>query len=346
MSSSISSSDDPAASRTPWRAWIRTFFSTAVTGIVALYAAVVLVDPYSTGRFAIFDGIDVAISNRVLGNVGRVRDSRFDAAIVGNSHAARFEPAVLDAASGRRFVQLSVPGIGPTEELVMARAFLAHHHGQGVALLLGIDHFWCRSESEDVLTDPGFPRWLYEPAPPLEYLRNIFSPIAVQATLQRLAIRLFDASPPARADGYFGREPTAPAGLMDRAVAEPRPVDAPPADTPFPELDRLAALVAAMDPQTSLVLFMPPYYVSHVPLEGSAAATRLDTCKARLAAIARRLPHGVLIDYMRVGDVNRTPDNFIDGTHPRDHVIRAIAADIGPVLRGEGQSAVGESGGN
>jgi len=130
---------------------------------------------------------------------------------------------------------------------------------------------------------------------------------------------------------------------MARVVAEPRPVEARPVETPFPQLDRLAALVATMDAQTRLVLLMPPYYVSHIPMPGSAAAARLEACKERLAAIARTLPHGVVVDYMRADDVTDNPDNFIDATHARDHVIRELEADLGPVLRGDARAGIAGS---
>ena len=76
--------DDTDSARL-WRRWIRVFvLTTAILGGV-LYAGVVLVDPFSTGRFSLSQGVDNATRNprRVKGGVARV--DRFDAAILGST---------------------------------------------------------------------------------------------------------------------------------------------------------------------------------------------------------------------------------------------------------------------
>lgn len=307
-----------------------------------LYATVVLVDPFSTGRFSIFDTVDIAISDRMLAGAGRVRDSRFDSAIIGNSHAERFDPRRLDELTGRRFVQLSVPGLGLPEQMVMARAFLSHHQGPGLALLWVIDHFWCHSAQEPTLTKSDFPTWLYESSR-IDYLRRIYSTDALQATAHRLAIRLFNAPPPARSDGYVEREPVMPPGWIAREIGAPRPVQAMPATDPFPDLDRLDELISGINQHTAVALVFPPYYLSKLPEAGTAAAARLDACKARVAGIAQRHARGTMIDFMRADDVAHDPGNFFDPTHVRDRVIRTMEVDIARSLRIDGTSDPGPS---
>lgn len=330
MNSSTSSSDAPL-----WRHWIGSFCVVAVAGLIVLYATIVLVDPFSTGRFAVFDTVDIAISDRMLAGVGRARDSRFDAAIIGNSHAERFNPRRLDDLTGRRFVQLSVPGLGPPEQMVMARAFLSHHQGPRLALLWVMDHFWCHSAQEPALIHPNFPTWLYESSR-IDYLRRIYSIEALQATAHRLAIRLFNAPSPWRLDGYVERAPVMSPGWIAREINAPRPVQAPPATEPFPSLDRLDELLSRINQHAVVALVLPPYFLSKIPESGTPAAARLDACKARLADIAQRHAHGEMIDRMRADNVARDPGNFLDATHMRDQVVRDMEVDIAPVLRIEG----------
>ena len=135
MSSSTSSSDQGAAG---WRGWIATFLAVLAGGLTVLYLFVLAADPFSTGHFGLFEGVDIAISSRSFSNAGRARDPRFDAAVIGNSRGARFSPAHLDALTGHRFVQLSVFATGPNEELAIAGAFARHHNGSPATLLWAI----------------------------------------------------------------------------------------------------------------------------------------------------------------------------------------------------------------
>jgi hypothetical protein len=63
-------------------------------GLVRLYAFVAVMDPFSTGRFTLIKGVDIAISARAWSHAGRVRDARFDGAVFGNSRTARFAPNI------------------------------------------------------------------------------------------------------------------------------------------------------------------------------------------------------------------------------------------------------------
>src|SRR5690349_18612858 len=144
MNSSTSVSD---GERIQWRRWLLTFlFCFAGCGAV-LEPFVVLCDPYSTGRFTPFGGVDIAISERVLANAGRARDEAFDSAIIGNSHATRLQPELLDSLSSRRFVQLAVPGLGPFDQLAMADAFAQAHGEKTKAIVFILDYFWCEPDA-------------------------------------------------------------------------------------------------------------------------------------------------------------------------------------------------------
>ena len=76
-----------AYDRPQWRTWLLVMLSLSVSFSAALYAVVVLVDPFSTGRFALTHRVDFATSNTRLANAGLVRDTQFDATIIGDSTA-------------------------------------------------------------------------------------------------------------------------------------------------------------------------------------------------------------------------------------------------------------------
>ena len=332
MNSSISGSDisgaDAASPR--WRKWIGTFCAVLIGGIVVLYLTVVLVDPFSTGRFGIVGGTDVTISDKAWANAGRSRDPQFDFAIIGNSHA-RFEPNRLDAITGHRFVLLTAAGTGSKEQIAAARAFLRHHHGLPIGLLWVLDYYWCTTDESLPSRNPDFPFWLYD-SNNLEYLTSVFSSQAVQATFHRIGIRLLGAPPAGRADGYTPNG-VLPTDAMTRVIAATRPTHAPTSDTPFPSADRMEAFLAQTGADVRLILMFTPNYISFIPEPETAAARRLAACKQRFKAMAEQRPHATFLDYMRDDDVARDPGNFLDATHARDPVFEMLEADIARAVR-------------
>jgi hypothetical protein len=71
----------------PWRRWLVAFLATTAVVGIAVYLAIVLIDPFATGRFTPVGRIDLASGNPRLDKAGLVRDLRFDAAIFGSSTA-------------------------------------------------------------------------------------------------------------------------------------------------------------------------------------------------------------------------------------------------------------------
>jgi hypothetical protein len=331
MSSSISGSDDRSVGA--WTRWLASFAVTLGVGFFALYLLVLICDPFSTGRFTPLHGIDIAISQRALANAGRVRDPSFDAAIIGNSYATRFEPDRLNGLTRLRFVQLSIPGFGPDDQLTLARAFLRAHDGAAKAFVVFFDQYWCATNDADMLRYPRFPDWLYQ-NDDLAYLTHLFTIDAVQAALHRIAIRLGFAPEPARRDGYY---PVEQRGIwrperVAKLTTAKRPTAAPSSARIFPALDRLDALARSLDPKTALVLVLLPYHVSALPEPGTDAADWIDACKRRMRAIAQPRPRTEFLDWMVDGAVARDAANFWDATHARDHVIRSVEASIAEAL--------------
>jgi hypothetical protein len=301
-----------------------------IGGLLVLYLTVVLVDPFSTGRFGILDGTDVTISDKAWANAGRSRDPRFDFAIIGNSHA-RFEPTRLDVITGHRFVLLTAAGTASKEQIAAARAFVRHHGGLPIGLVWVLDYYWCMTDEGPLARNPDFPFWLYD-SNDLEYLASVFSPQAVQATFHRIGIHLLGARAAGRPDGYTPNG-VLPAEAMTRVIAARRPTMTTVPDWLFPSADRMEAFLAQMDPNVRLILMFTPNYISFIPEPGTAAERRLQACKQRFKTMAAQRPHTTFLDYMRDDEVARDPANFQDATHARDHVFEMLEPDIARAVR-------------
>ena len=60
-----------------YRHWIVRFLATLICGLSVLYMMVLLCDPYSTGRFSLFSGIDMSISGLPFLNIGKASGAPF-----------------------------------------------------------------------------------------------------------------------------------------------------------------------------------------------------------------------------------------------------------------------------
>ena len=67
--------DENLGEARPWRRWLVAFLATVVVLGVTVYAAVVLIDPFATGRFTPIRSIELASNNPRLLKAGLVRAS-------------------------------------------------------------------------------------------------------------------------------------------------------------------------------------------------------------------------------------------------------------------------------
>ena len=304
-----------------------------------MFGFVVVMDPYSSGQFTLHDRVDIAEHNALYANVGRVRDPQFNAALFGNSHVQRIEPARLDEATGRRFVMLGMSGTTPSEHQFMMRNFDRLHRGESPALVLVLDDLSCNRIERPTHI---LPRWLYEGSN-AEYLMRILSPTAVISSFRRLAILLGLGHEVGRADGF-----TAPwlaanftRGKLDMLSAA-RPTEDAGADEPFPVLDGLAGTLDQLDRSDAVLLVFSPVFRSMLPVPGSRADARLAACKKRVGIIAAGRPNTDVMDFRVDDETAADPDNFFNSTHYNDDIARTLADKIGgrlaPML-GKNQSS-------
>jgi hypothetical protein len=303
-----------------WRGFVIAFLLTLGLGVVVIMMLVVVADPYDSGRFGVHWDIGIVDESPRTADVSRGRDPNFNAAVIGDSRGQLLDPKRLSARTSWNFVQLSVPGSGPREQLTIFRWFLQHHGGKG-AVVLTTDDVWCTENPALPLVEP-FPFWLY--GSDLDYALHVLRGEALDRSWRRimLAAGHRTASDPA---GYWdyeiGRvwhfappEPPAPLDVASLAPHEPQRV--------FPAVEQLKALLAKSNDQVSLVMMFPPVFAIALPLRGSAEAETIAQCKGALAALSQR--YGTFIDFLADGDMARDPVNFMDQTHYRAAVARRL----------------------
>jgi hypothetical protein len=327
MNSFISNSEAGAANG--WAGWIALYLTSLAGATLALYAFVVLLDPFSTGQFTPIDSIDIAFSGRAEANAGRVRDPAFDSAILGNSIATRIQPEQLNGSNNRNFVTLAIPGLGPGDQLALARSFVRGHTDRVRTMVFMLETSWCTTRDTEMYHYPQFPNWLYA-GDGIAYLRKIFSVDATQAAFHRAGIRLGLAPDAARRDAYVA-SPEFPVWRPQRLPV--RPDAAPPKPWTFIALDRLQDFRRRIGSDVDLIMYFVPFHVSMLPQPGSDAHSFVDACKTRAQSIAAVGPRTILIDRLQEDEIARDLNNFYDAKHVRDNVVRMMEAEIAAAIR-------------
>ena len=311
-----------------WRVWLAVFFATALVTAAMLSAALLVLDPYGTGRLTPIQRTDIATDQHAFANAARVRDPRFNAAIIGNSRAMRIAPYQLDAMTGRSFVSLAVPGVGPLEQVSIAAAFVRNHDEREITLVWGLGDEWCRSHYEPL----PFPQWLYDRSH-VGYLANLLKPSTIRLAIRRAQIMLGLSPPAAPADGY---ERLHPYWLRQPDVAAVRAINAPAfgeaPDMPTPYIDRLADLIRSLGDDDHALLLFPPIFANTIPPAGSSAERRMLACKLSVKEIAANRPNIQFLDMQQATPTTRDPSNFLDAVHYIDSVARVVEQAIAATL--------------
>jgi hypothetical protein len=309
-------------------AFVTVFFG----GIGLIYAFLLVVDPWDTGRFPTPMPPGVSDIERRTATASRGRDPRFDSAIFGNSRTYSIDPEKLSMATGYEFVSLGTSDAGPREELLVTRYFLQFHPNPK-AIVFSTDERWCGHDPSVPMLNL-FPFWLYRGN--LEYLANLLSTRTIRAAQFRIKMvmgQLTQTDPRGYLDYEVGRTwsfhpPAAP------AVAPPasEPVQA---NASFPGIELFDGLLAELPRETRFILLMPPLYHTALPRPGSQEAADLLACKA---ALAHRLGRqGVaFLDYQLDDPISHDPRNFMDMKHYRNNVARIIEDGIISAFTGTG----------
>jgi hypothetical protein len=327
MNSSISSSDNPSE----WGRCLATFLGVVVLGACLIFAFMIVVDPYDSGRFGLLGIEGVDDRTAATANASRARDPHFDSAIIGNSTGQRLSPAELSDATGLHFVQLVAPGADPRGQLAILDFFLRHHQRVGAVVIVA-DTLWCRHDPLPQPENP-FPFWLYGEST-LAYAGRLFSWRALDHAFQRTAIGLgsrkrYDS------DGSFNYEDHFPPGKHPVVASQQNaaPAFTGTIDNPFPVAAMLAAVIKKLAADVSVVVLMPPTFYTSIPPAGSRGAAEQQACKAAFKPIVAGRPHSNFIDYRVDNALTRDPLNFVDLIHYRVKIAQKIQEGIAASIR-------------
>lgn len=326
MSSSISSSDAPAPE---WGRWLAVFLGVLVAAGGLVFAFLIAIDPYDSGRYVPSFIAGVSDDSPRTANASRGRDQNFDSAIIGNSSGQALRPATLSQLTGLRFVQLTVPGTGPREQLALLRWFMRHHPRIG-ALTFVTDSTWCTGNPALPLTHP-FPFWLYSDSH-FEYLSHLFSSRALGRSIRRIRLARGTRARSAP-DGYWDYEVLGHTDFRaDALIPDDFGVARGETWPGFPAIDLLRSFIAGIG-DTPVVIVMPPLMAANLPQPGTPGAARLQACKAALAQLVAGRPRSNFLDFRIDDPATRQPANFMDSMHYRAPVARAIEQRIAESLR-------------
>ncbi|MDR3533791.1 MAG: hypothetical protein P4L90_24920 [Rhodopila sp.] len=339
MSSSISSSDPPDR----WRRFFRRAAGTAAIVVCALYAFVVLVDPWGSLPLTLPLDRTPVTSNQRFSYPVLARSPLFDSAIFGTSTSRLLRPADLNPAFGARFANLAMNDATPYEMSSLLRVFNRAHPAAKV-VMLGVDSPWCvTGNSFQKLTPRPFPEWMYGTNRWRGYA-EMFNLFAVQEAGKAFGVLTGLKKPDMGRDGYTSFVP--PDSTYDPAraamhlrEAAPRVPGGERAGAPggwrFPALDLLREDLAALPAGSHKVLFFTPYNHRLFSVPGSDGALVWDECKRRVAALARATPNATAVDFMLPSPITEVDDNYWDPLHYRVGVADRLAHDLIAADRGD-----------
>ena len=315
---------------TEWSRCLRACLGTLGISAALLFAFLLAVDPYDSGKFGFLGIVGVDDRNTVTASASRGRDLNFDSAIIGNSTALLLNPVPLSQATGLHFAQLSVVGSSPTEQLAVLDFFLRHHAHLG-ALVIGTDPGWC-------VHGPGepprpFPYWLYDTST-LGYAGRLMSGAAIEHALQRVSIGL-GWRPRRDPAGTFNPEDVWPAGQFfeKNAPADPPPASDAAGRDVFPEVERLNRVIKSLPADLPIVLLVPPTLAPTVPQPGTVQAEERKACNRALRNLVAGRPHSSFINYRVDNALTRDRANWVDFIHYRPLIAAKISDGIAASIR-------------
>jgi len=314
-----------------WRIWLFVLVSSLTACTAILYIAVIVIDPFSTGRFSLTQRIDFATRTMRLADAGLVRDLRFDAAVLGDSTGLTLDPARIAGTSRWRIAQLAIPAATPANILTVASAFERHHRAVRTLEVFVLSGGWCRSNDPNASRFGPFPDWLYQSSDRV-YLSRIFFPDAITSAAVRVGIWLGLTDQAAPADGFA---PAFRARNNTEFLGE-RQTGGPPPNAPFPAIDVLMAHISALPAHSAVAFVLVPPYVSLLPLDGSVADARLRACKERIQRIVAERPGTAYLDLMTDNSISRSIENFQDPVHYNPEGARQIESRIARLIEQSG----------
>jgi hypothetical protein len=324
-----------------WHRYIRFLTISAVIFGLALYAFILVLDPYQNVPFSPTLSRAPVSSNQRFAYPALARDPRFDGLILGTSTARLIDPARISQAIGAELANLAMNSATAYEQERMLDVF-HRHHPQMKFLILGVDETWCnRAERIERYTFRAFPEWMYDDNR-FNDLVYLFNDKALENSVRMLEFLVGERTPKYRHDGYA--DFTADFGRYDPDVVTTRLFKGPAveiqdaeilptrthSDWNFPLLGTLARVIERMPATARIVLLFPPLHAHYLVRR----AELLSECKGRIETLAAADNRTRILDYMFVSNLTRDSSNYWDPVHFTAPVARLLEKDIGAVLLG------------
>jgi hypothetical protein len=317
MNSSISSSEAMTHRR-----FLSVFCGAAMLLIIAVLAVFMVIDPYNTGRLTPINRPGMFETGPRTAHASRMRDTAFNAAVFGNSTIQLLSPDRLNALSGQNFVQFSVPGTGPKEQIAMIDHWVWRRGPAIRTIVLGLESSWCSPSRVHTELNP-FPYWLYD-TNPLSYARGLFRMDTLEAVPRRIKL-LLGREKVARQDGYWDYE-LIPEGYQKFSTRTLKVPDVPTVAGPEKSAARaLAALLSRIPSQTTVLLVHPPVFSPLPPQMTDSGRAAMAACKAEIAKVATLRPGTRLLDFWIDDDNTRNRALFFDHNHYAPGVSVAVS---------------------
>lgn len=306
----------------------------------AIYAFVVLVDPWGVLPLSIPAERPPISTNARYAFAGLARSPRFDSAILGTSTARTFIPDVFNAALDARFVNLGMNASTPYEQTRLLELFL-RHHPRPRFVVQTLDLVWCSEGTIPRYSPRPFPEPFYEASPWPAY-REMLSVYALNEAVAQFAVLTGIRRARYGRDGYTRYLPDESQYDLARALTHMRPIgwdhdgQAAPPDAPirFQGIEFLRNSLRTIPADTRTVVAFMPLHLGTQPDPSSRGGVVLAECKRQLADLVRRRPNTVLLDFMRPSPITREATHYWDEKHFRDVIRDRITTALIEAARG------------
>ncbi|MEX2481867.1 MAG: hypothetical protein WD928_13505 [Gammaproteobacteria bacterium] len=324
-----------------WSRYIRRLLGMAAAMAGALYAFILVLDPYQNVPFSPSLERAPVATNQRFSFPAIARDPAFDALVIGTSTSRLLDPLSLGGLTSADFANLAMNSATAYEQQRI-HALFVRHHPELRYLVLGVDEAWCtRAAEQDQYTFRAFPEWMYDDNP-WNDLIYLFNDKALEQAVRMLELVLGWREPKYRRDGY--RDFTADFGAYDPAAVAHRLYQRPARGTPeaavwparareewhYPLLDDLAALLARTPRDTRVVLFFPPLHAHYIERQAETFAE----CKGRVLDLAADRGGVAILDYLYVSPLTLDDGNYWDPLHFTRAVSQEIETDAAAALTG------------
>jgi len=328
-----------AAAAPQWRRFLRVLVLATLAMAALLYGTIVTVDPWNAlpGSPAL-PRVPVTTNARYT-FPALARSPRFDSVVLGTSTSRLLRPAVLDAALGGHFANLSMNSATAWEQVRLLEVFAATHP-HPATVLVGLDDSWCRFGEAIERNARPFPDWTYAASRWPGYA-EMFNLYALQEAASELWTML--GLKPARygLDGYtdfLPPESAYDAGKVDATFAAwgyPSADPAPPAPPPQATLSLLAPALRLLPDETRKLLFFTPDSLEQQGEPGTVTAQKWAACKQEVVREAAGIANVTVADFMIPSPITRDRAHYWDPIHYRVPVADTLMADLARAEHGE-----------